>query len=275
MSKFIDYISFPEDTSLHPELSISYPSLKDSVHMIVYGPCGVGKYTYVLQWMKQYSHSQLKNEKKIIIDTVCIKFSDIHYEVDMELLGCNSKTLWNDVYQQIFDIIQSKPEKHGFIVCKNVHKINKELLEVLYSYMQTDCIRFILITEAISFLPPPILSKCKVIPLRIPSQPHSVKLNSGDLTHELSLIGKVIESIHTQSFTPNELRDNLYNILIFDIGIDKLVYHVLCIPMSMSQRIRVIQEIIQLYKYYANNYRPIFHLERFIYSILIIIHKLN
>jgi hypothetical protein len=275
MTKFIDYVSFPEDTCIHPELSIPFPSLKDSIHMIVYGPCGVGKYTYVLQWMKHYSHSQLKNEKKMIMDTVCIKFSDIHYEVDMELLGCNSKTLWNDVYQQIVDIIQSKPDKQGFIVCKNVHKINKELLDVLYSYMQVDCVRFIFITESISFLPPPILSKCKIIPVRIPANPHSAKLYSGELTHELSLIKKIIDSITTLTFTPNGLRDDLYNILIFDVGMDKLVSNILLIPMTMPQRLGAIQETIQLYKYYSNNYRPIFHLERFIYSILIIIHKLN
>ena len=275
MMKFIDYVSFPEDTCIHPELSIPFPSLKESIHMIVYGPCGVGKYTYVLQWMKHYSHSQLKNEKKMVTDTVCIKFSDIHYEVDMELLGCNSKTLWNDVYQQIVDIIQSKPDKQGFIVCKNVHKINKELLDVLYSYMQVDCVRFIFITEAISFLPPPILSKCKIIPVRIPIRPHSAKLYTGELTHELSLIKKVVDSITTLSFTPNGLRDDLYNILIFDVGMDKLVSHILWIPMTMPQRLSAIQETIHLYKYYSNNYRPIFHLERFIYSILIIIHKLN
>jgi Cdc6-like AAA superfamily ATPase len=275
MTKFVDYLAFPDTTNLHPELALMYPSIKESIHLIIYGPSGVGKYTVMLQIMKHYSHSQLKNEKKIIVDTVCIKFSDIHYEVDMELLGCNSKTLWNDVYQQIFDIIQSKPEKHGFIVCKNMHKINKELLEVLYSYMQTECIRFIFITEAVSFLPPPILSKCKIIPVRRPVQSHTVKLNAGDLNLEMSLITKIIDSVKTSTFTPSELRDDLYNILIFDAGIDKLVFHVLCIPMTIPQRIRAIQETLHLYKYYSNNYRPIFHLERFIYSMLIIIHKLN
>ena len=121
MSKFIDYVSFPESTNLHPELPRVFPP--SGIHMIVYGPCGVGKYTYVLQIMKHYS--SLRNEKKMTIDTVSIRFSDIHYEVDMELLGCNSKTLWNDVYQQIIDIVQSKQEKRGFIVCKTFIRSTK------------------------------------------------------------------------------------------------------------------------------------------------------
>lgn len=79
----------------------------------------------------------------------------------------------------------------------------------------------------------------------------------------------------TLTVVPSELRDNLYNILIFDVGVDKLVFHILSIPMSVPQKIKVVQETMYLYKYYTNNYRPIFHLERYIYSVIIIIHKLN
>jgi len=270
MSKFIDYVSFPESTNLHPELPRVFPP--SGIHMIVYGPCGVGKYTYVLQIMKHYS--SLRNEKKMTIDTVSIRFSDIHYEVDMELLGCNSKTLWNDVYQQIIDIVQSKQEKRGFIVCKNFHKVNKELLDVFYSYMQTECIRFILITEAVSFLPESILSKCKIIPVSVPKIP-APQLNKGTLCHELPLIHKIIHSIKTLQFTSNGMREDIYNILIFDVGIETLTSHILSIPMEISQRLRAIQETVQFYKFYSNNYRPIFHLERYIYAIIIILHKLN
>lgn len=270
MNKFVDYLSFPESRNIHPELKMTMP---DNVHCIVYGPCGSGKYTYVLQWMKQYS--SLKNEKKMTLDTVCIKFSDIHYEVDMELLGCNSKTLWNDLYQHITDIVQSKPEKRGFIVCKNFHKINKELLDVFYSYMQSDHVRFILITEAVSFLPPSIISKCKIIPVAKPEETYGASLNPGNLCNELSLIHKITHSMTTLTFTPNSLREDLYNILIFDVGVDRLVYNILTLPMTPSQRSAAIQETISFYKYYSNNYRPIFHLERYVYSILILLHKLN
>ena len=78
--------------------------------------------------------------KKIQIQTdkhdYIYHISDIHYEIDMSQLGCNSKILWNDIFMQIVDIISVKAEKVGVIVCKNFHMIHSELLEIFYSYIQ-------------------------------------------------------------------------------------------------------------------------------------------
>ena len=54
------------------------------------------------------------NEKEFIF-----KISDIHYEVNMEILGCNAKILWNDIYCNIIDMINSSQQLQGFIICKN------------------------------------------------------------------------------------------------------------------------------------------------------------
>jgi hypothetical protein len=280
MNKFTDYISFTEK-NIHPEINFEYPTFQDFVHLIVYGPCGVGKYTQVLKIIHHYSPSHLKIEKKMMIDTTYMKFSDVHYEVDMNLLGCNSKLLWNDIYQQIVDIIQSKNDKKGFIVCKNFHTINKELLDCFYSYMQTTTIKFILISEAVSFLPYNITSKCKFIPVKIPSTPilqdyapdiHYLKKRTSSDT----AFKTIHEYITTTTFTPNQLRDQLYSILIFDMGVEKLINYLLIhVVMTTEQRDKVIQETILLVTYFTNNYRPIFHLEKYIYSIIKIIHKLD
>ena len=94
--------------------------------------------------------------------------SEIHYEIDMSLLGCNSKLLWHEIYQQIIDIISAKTDKSGIIVCKYFHDIHSELLENFYSYMQKNnaiCvdIKFILITEELSFIPDNILNCSEII----------------------------------------------------------------------------------------------------------------
>jgi hypothetical protein len=150
---------------------------------IVYGPSGVGKYTRTLTLLKPYSPSQLKYDKKVKAATekqsYIYRISDIHYEVDMSLLGCNAKIIWHDIYKQIVDIVTIKPEKLGFIVCKNFHAIHNELLDIFYSYMQQHCyerddvhhpgvvqIYFILITEHVSFLPSNIVDHCQL--LRVP-----------------------------------------------------------------------------------------------------------
>ena len=106
---FDDYISSNTKCSLHPKLNKLYDTFPSKVenlkNIIFYGPKGIGKYTQALSCIKKYSNSELKYEKRLTInsnkDNFIIKMSDIHFEVDMSLLGCNSKILWNDIYNQI------------------------------------------------------------------------------------------------------------------------------------------------------------------------------
>lgn len=183
---FEDYCKAIEKHNIHPELEPIFKNAEPR-NWIFYGPTGVGKYSQVLHLLKQYSPSQLKYDKKIKVSTdkqsYKYRISDIHYEIDMSLLGCNSKILWHEIYSQIVDIITIKPEKIGFIVCKNFHCIHNELLEIFYSYMQKFChgyegkcrevqIYFILVTEHISFLPNNILDHCSILHIGRPNLEH-------------------------------------------------------------------------------------------------------
>jgi len=180
-----EYISSMEKYNLHPEWDGEpFPtSLKTFENMIVYGPVGSGKYTQVLRILKRFSPSELKYEKRMTVQsekqTYSFKISDIHYEVDMAFLGCNSKTLWHDVFFQIVDIVSVKPDKTGIIVCKNFHMIHSELLEIFYSYMQrmpATSIKFVIMTEHISFIPNNIIHSCAIIPIRKPSKNQLVEM---------------------------------------------------------------------------------------------------
>ena len=130
-SHFDDYIQSSNKISLHPSLkktvSLFPPNISDLRNLVFYGPSGVGKYTQVLNTIKRYSHSELKYEKKLTVIynkiNYYFKISDIHFEIDMALLGCNSKLLWNDIYINIIDVLSSRINKNGIIVCKNFHKI--------------------------------------------------------------------------------------------------------------------------------------------------------
>ncbi len=284
MDKFIDYINYTVE--LRPDLqALTFPSLDNFQPLILYGPSGVGKYTQMLQIVKHYSPSHLKHEKKLLINTSSsfyIKMSDIHYEVDMDLLGCNSKLLWDDIYNHIVEIIQNKySDKHGIIVCKNLHKINHELLEIFYSYI-TPQVKFIFLTEAVSFLPDTLLSKCKVLSIPRPSTELHCALNivpSSNLKYSLRhldiethkpMFTKIYKSLLT--CTMSELREDLYSILIFDLGVESFVYYLITtIPTTVLQRISIIKECILFLQYFNNNYRPIYHLEKFMYFILVIL----
>ena len=121
---FEEYIQSSKEYNMHPELEkliASFPkSIYDMKQMIIYGPTGVGKYTQTLRILEKYSPSNMKYEKKITAVTdkqnYQYKISDIHYEIDMSMLGCYSKILWHEIFLQVIDIISVKPSKIGIIV---------------------------------------------------------------------------------------------------------------------------------------------------------------
>ena len=261
---FEDYIHSTNKNNLHSKLDKIFnrfpKHIKDMKNVIFYGPSGVGKYSQVLRLIKKYSPSDLKYEKKISIlfnkQTYFFKISDIHYEIDMSLLGCNSKLLWHEIYQQIVDIISAKVEKYGIIVCKNYHEIHSELLENFYSYMQENNsvsidIKYIFITEEISFLPDNILNCCEIINIARPTKnkyskcinvkiPNDLKLenitniknlyiNNNELMYPYKIIcDKIInEIVNINELKFLKFRDMLYDIFIYNLDITDCIWYIL------------------------------------------------
>lgn len=191
-STYEEYINAVVKYNLHNELISLYNSFPNKLsqleNMIIYGPIGIGKYSQILNILKKYSPSDMKYEKKMVANTdkqeFIYKISDIHYEIDMSLLGCNSKILWHEVFFQIVDIISVKQDKIGVLLCKNFHLIHTELLEIFYSYMQqynnaqsNIKIIFFLLTEQISFIPNNILNACHVLKIGRPTKERYLNLS--------------------------------------------------------------------------------------------------
>lgn len=214
-SHYEEYLHALDDYNIHPEMKEVHDNIpknfQDMGNLIVYGPSGVGKYSQVLQIIRKFSNTNLKYDKKIKIQTdkqaYIYHISDIHYEIDLSLLGCNSKMMWHEIFMQIIDIISVKADKKGIILCKNFHSIHSELQDIFYSYIQqhnippvklnnkdsTDKnytgsslnntqsniqIRFIILTEHVSFIPNNILNCCKIISIARPSKENYAKLAS-------------------------------------------------------------------------------------------------
>ena len=235
------------------------------------------------------------------------KISDIHFEIDMELLGCNAKILWNDIYNRILDIISARPVHKGIIICKNFHKIHSELLDNFYSYMQTiehknSSLSYIIITEQISFLPDNILKRCSIIPVKRPTKKQyektlNIKLkrnldkicNIKDiLINEKRLIHpnkKIIEPIiisiiDYKALNFLELRDHLYNIMIYHLDITECIWEILITvlkqyPVDQETLYKILDELYKFFRYYNNNYRPIYHLEKFILYLCKTVNELG
>lgn len=196
-----DYLNSHKIYNLHPELLPYFEKFPQHIsqltNMIFYGPPGSGKYTQALAAIQKYSPSGLSNDKKISIQTEKYDYtyhiSDIHYEIDMSLLGCNSKLIWHDIIQQIVDIVSVKPDngKCAIIMCKNFHMIHTELLEIFYSYIQEYNSRFspihlkyLIITEHMSFIPNNILSSCEIISVKRPDREKYIELITAMQLHK-------------------------------------------------------------------------------------------
>ena len=312
---FEEYINGNNRENLHPKLDKIYKKFPSTLHelknLIFFGPNGTGKYTQMLKSIKKYSSTDLKYEKKISLtfnkQQYFFKISDIHYEVDMSLLGCNSKLLWHEIYLQIIDIISAKTEKSGIIVCKYFHEIHSELLENFYSYMQQNSsiaidLKFIIITEEISFIPDNILNCCEIINVSRPTKSSYIKciknkfpskLKPENITNikvlhfyneDLMLQYKIIcNKIIYNLINVNEIqflkfRDTLYDIFIYNLDISDCIWYILStlIEQKKIQKANLSSILLKTYcffQYYNNNYRPIYHVENYLLGLCKIIHN--
>ena len=315
-SKFEDYLSASKKHNLHSELENidEQLDLKEKRNMIFYGPTGTGKYTQVLKYLESFSHSKLKYERKMTFNfqnkrEFLIKISDIHFEIDMELLGCNAKLLWNDIYNQILDILTARQNHTGIIVCKNFHKIHSELLDIFYSYLQTLThknihLHYVFITENISFIPNNILERCQIIPVKRPTKTTYKKCINKQISKDIELnkivnikdiitdnkklmeprkkiIQQIIDDIaNYEKINFMQMRDNIYNIFIYHLDIANCLLDIIrhFVNEKKIKKKSMTNLYLKLYKFlklYNNNYRPIYHLESFIFYLCKIIHELE
>jgi hypothetical protein len=329
-NKYTDYISkLSNDIDLMP-------------NFILYGPPGTGKYTESLKIIEKYSPSYLKYERKLTVSSSknehVLKISDIHYEIDLENMTCNSKILFNDVYNNIIDVILTSKAKTGIILCKNFHEINKEIIEFFYSYMQKSLInnitlKFILLTEHISFIPVNIQDLCKTLYYSKLSYSNYMKLSNSNnkkllvskqkidaimdkltapfisnissinllkyidinseneniINHKRSICDKIIliivsTNLEDPKISYNNIRNILYDLLINDLNFYDCTYYIIDgiirkkIEMSIGNIdskfiTKIFERVCLLFKYYNNNYRPIYHLEAFILYLIKLVNE--
>jgi hypothetical protein len=312
---FEQYVEAAVSNPLHPKLKTLYatafPSkLSELKNLIFYGPQGTGKYSQVLSCISQYSPTHLKYEKRLTVvynkETYFIKISDIHFEVDMSLLGCTSKLLWNEMHSQIMDVISARADMTGIIVCKYFHNIHSELLETFYSYMHMPHhnnirLKYIIITENVGFIPSNILNSCEIVSVARPTAAAYKKITPSGTTTTTKIVPESVHNIKVmqdQLTNPNEtckrqelfnnlcdyiinveqirfaqLRELLYDILIYDFDVNECAWFLIT-ELKGKDLLRdddmsaVLMNTYRFLQYYNNNYRPIYHLESFVFMLV-------
>jgi hypothetical protein len=225
----------------------------------------------------------------------------------MSLLGCNAKLLWNEIYTQIIDVIVSSSSHNqvGIIVCTQFHKINSELLDNFYSYMQginSTRLKYILISEHVGFIPDNIMHNCKIIHVPKPTASNynkcasiaavalaaydkniilPVKTTTADtkdhFPHESLCNAILVHLKDPDSLKFLSFRDVLYDILIYNYDIGECMWYILnnlvnCGLLQVENLSDILIDTYTSLQYFNNNYRPIYHLENYMYNIISRIH---
>ena len=162
-------------------------------------------------------------------------------------------------------------------------------------------VKFILITEHISFIPEQIITCNEVINISKPSKNRYVKISKNknidsvsDIINIKSLINKedqiakhkkicesLLEDIYNvENLKYTSLRDKIYNIFIYDVNMNHVIWYIVK-DLIKNEKINEndIYEVIikthTFFKYYNNNYRPIYHVENIIYFLIKKIYNLE
>lgn len=315
--KFEDYVKAKcDDYDIHPNITEANSRIHSTnrlSNVIYYGPDGVGKYSCALDYIRRFSPSNLAYEKRMTVDTskgeVVIKISDVHFEIDIGLLGCNAKHIWSEIIKHINDVVALRKEKKAFVLCKGFHEIHPELLDSFYSYMQTtnrsNRIAYVILTNTLSFLPDTILKRCITFSVARPSRQMLSRMhkvgrdaethnivnlrqwkNGSTGHHRRFIVDDVVEMLcnmksedDTSKFDFIELRDKLYCVFVLNHSAWATIWEILSSLLALGKvpadkENEVVDETYRFLELFSNNYRPIYHLERYTYFLATIVNEL-
>jgi len=242
------------------------------MNYIIYGKENSLKYKHAMEIICPHSKSNLNYKRKIEIVLNDHKYyfniSDCHIEVDFELLGTNEYNIWIALYQQIQTICKEIMGK-CFVLCFNFHCIKDELLEIFYIFLRDHNIQFVLCTRHISCLPDTLKHKCEIICLKEKKQP----------VQSIQLCDPIIDTIQETNIDYFLIREQLYNILTYNLNIHECFYYIISTlfkneVLHSTLLVNEMDTFFNIIKKYNNNYRTIYHLERFV-SFLIILKRRN
>lgn len=269
--KYLQQIKLTKKKETYFDLDLSEINLN---HYLFYNKSNYNGYLYSLQAIQKYSPSNLKYSRKIELqmnnNDYFFNISDIHVEIDFTLLGVNECNIFQELFVHIKEnMLHNK--KFIILLCLNFEHIKKELLKIFYSFMNNISIKFIFISNQISFLEDNILNN--VVIKRIENKNLHEKNDKIIPNSNILCINEIVGIIMHKNKSFVEIRDRLYNLLIKNYNIYDCVMNILFKLMELKyidkdNVDKIFKKTIHILKKYNNNYRSIFHLEHLIIFLM-------
>jgi hypothetical protein len=232
-------------------------------NIIIFGGENSNKTACALNIIREYSPSKLKYKRKIELEVngenYYFNISDIHFEIDFELLGTNETSIWSEFINHVFCIVETR--KHSIILCKNIHTMKDELLQIFYTFIRNKDLSFIFTTQHVSFLPSTLKSKCRIIHL---------KKGVNYSTQYITYCDEIISFVKEKKDDLFLLRDLLYTLLTYNCNMHTCFYYIYSSLLRSGHiQNKKMPELIEIIKKYNTNYRPIYHLESFVICLML------
>jgi hypothetical protein len=229
--------------------------------IIIYGPENSGKYTKAIELIKPHSKSGLKYKRKIEIELdkelYYFNISDIHFEIDFELLGTNENALWNEFITHVNYIVQTQMN-FGIILCRNFHFIDNDLLNIFYTFMRKPNLFFILCTKHISYIPRSIKKICDIITLK-------KRYTESYGEQYIPFCNKILNMVYERDNDLFQLREYIYQLSTYNFDIHQCLQYIYFEFCKKFPDITIKDnDILSIIEKYNTNYRTIFHIELFI-----------
>jgi hypothetical protein len=173
----------------------------------------------------------------------------------------------------------------------------------MQKYTDTQTMKFIVMSEHVGFIPSNIIQCSEILPIPRPTKTNynkcfhntlpknvvlkditnckNIILKMDQIDQNKQICDKLIYQINNyNNLKYMEFRDNIYDIFIYNLDISECVWYILetlILKKSITNEIefdKILYKTYSFLKYYNNNYRPIYHLESYLFYLISIIHEI-
>lgn len=270
--------TFIDSTISKTELSscIQQYNSEHNKSLIFYDVDKSKNYAKTMRFLEHISPSKLKysRKKEVIVNNTEYKFnmSDCHIEIDFELLGVNETNVFIEIYNQIITN-KNIMNTNLIIVCLNFEHIKKELLKIMYSFMNDET-KFFFLVDQVSFFPSNILENSFIKRWNRENKKTLCEVCNPNYNIEsLKSILKDTKLQHPNDGNLLKIRTQCYEYLVKNRNMCVVLSCLIkeCVRMEIINESNInllLKQFLHILEKYNNNYRSIFHIENFMYFLM-------